>query len=220
MISVTTPTVENGVIVEYKGIVTGQVVNGVNFIKDFGASIRRVGGGAGKRPSGRAGRDGEPRCPAGCQCGCRRQYRLRGTGSGQYADGQRHRHRSGGAEQMTDRILIRGLRLFGYHGVNPEEKIQGQRFEIDADLYVNLAKACHSDRVEDTVSYAKVIKTLRRVFTERTNDLLERTAEDLTAAVLAEYPEVLRVDLTLKKPQAPIQADFDWVGVTISRDRK
>ena len=60
---------------------------------------------------------------------------------------------------MTDRILIRGLRLFGYHGVNPEEKIQGQRFEIDADLYVNLAKACHSDRVEDTVSYAKVIKT-------------------------------------------------------------
>lgn len=30
MISVTTPTVENGVIVEYKGIVTGQVVNGVN----------------------------------------------------------------------------------------------------------------------------------------------------------------------------------------------
>ena len=114
---------------------------------------------------------------------------------------------------MTDRILIRGLRLFGYHGVNPEEKIQGQRFEIDADLYVNLAKACHSDRVEDTVSYAKVIKTLRRVFTER-------TAEDLTAAVLAEYPEVLRVDLTLKKPQAPIQADFDWVGVTISRDRK
>ena len=106
---------------------------------------------------------------------------------------------------MTDRILIRGLRLFGYHGVNPEE---------------NLAKACHSDRVEDTVSYAKVIKTLRRVFTEHTNDLLERTAEDLTAAVLAEYPEVLRVDLTLKKPQAPIQADFDWVGVTISRDRK
>ena len=213
MISVTTPTVENGVIVEYKGIVTGQVVNGVNFIKDFGASIRNIVG-------GRSAGYGEPRCPAGRQCGCRRQYRLRGAGSGQYADGQRHRHRSGGAEQMTDRILIRGLRLFGYHGVNPEEKIQGQRFEIDADLYVNLAKACHSDRVEDTVSYAKVIKTLRRVFTERTNDLLERTAEDLTAAVLAEYPEVLRVDLTLKKPQAPIQADFDWVGVTISRDRK
>lgn len=46
MISVTTPTVENGVIVEYKGIVTGQVVNGVNFIKDFGARFATLWAGA------------------------------------------------------------------------------------------------------------------------------------------------------------------------------
>lgn len=45
MISVTTPTLENGVIVEYKGLVTGEVVAGVNFIKDFGASIRNIVGG-------------------------------------------------------------------------------------------------------------------------------------------------------------------------------
>ncbi|GFI72003.1 hypothetical protein IMSAG250_01211 [Clostridiales bacterium] len=45
MISVTTPTLENGVIVEYKGIVTGEIVAGINFIKDFGASIRNIVGG-------------------------------------------------------------------------------------------------------------------------------------------------------------------------------
>lgn len=45
MISVTTPTLENGVIVEYKGIVVGEVVAGVNFLKDFGASIRNIVGG-------------------------------------------------------------------------------------------------------------------------------------------------------------------------------
>lgn len=45
MICVTTPTLENGEIVEYKGIVTGEVINGVNFIKDFGASIRNIVGG-------------------------------------------------------------------------------------------------------------------------------------------------------------------------------
>ena len=45
MISVTTPTLENGVIVEYKGIVTGEIVAGINFIKDFGASIRNIIGG-------------------------------------------------------------------------------------------------------------------------------------------------------------------------------
>ena len=45
MISVTTPSFENGVIVEYKGIVMGEVVAGINFLKDFGASIRNIIGG-------------------------------------------------------------------------------------------------------------------------------------------------------------------------------
>lgn len=45
MISVTTPILENGTIVEYKGIVAGEVVAGVNFLKDFGASIRNIVGG-------------------------------------------------------------------------------------------------------------------------------------------------------------------------------
>ncbi len=45
MICVTTPTLENGIIVEYKGIVTGEVVAGVNFLKDIGASFRNIVGG-------------------------------------------------------------------------------------------------------------------------------------------------------------------------------
>lgn len=45
MILTTTPTVEGHAILEYKGIVFGEVIAGVNFIKDFGASIRNVIGG-------------------------------------------------------------------------------------------------------------------------------------------------------------------------------
>lgn len=45
MILTTTPTVENRTIIEYKGIVFGEVVSGVDFIKDFGASLRNIIGG-------------------------------------------------------------------------------------------------------------------------------------------------------------------------------
>ena len=45
MILTTTPTVECHTILEYKGVVFGEVIAGVNFIKDFGASIRNVIGG-------------------------------------------------------------------------------------------------------------------------------------------------------------------------------
>lgn len=118
-----------------------------------------------------------------------------------------------------DKILIKGLKLFAYHGVNPEEKENGQDFIFDIELYVNMNKACHSDNVEDTVSYAKVVKTVRRVFTAQKYDLLERCAEITAQAILDEYSEVLRVDLTLKKPQAPVKAEFEYMGVNIVRSR-
>ena len=45
MILTTTSTIEGHSIKEYKGVVCGEVVAGVNFIKDFGASIRNFIGG-------------------------------------------------------------------------------------------------------------------------------------------------------------------------------
>ncbi|MBQ6286165.1 MAG: heavy metal-binding domain-containing protein [Bacteroidales bacterium] len=45
MIITTTPTVEGRRITEYKGVVFGEVVSGVNFIRDFKASIRNIVGG-------------------------------------------------------------------------------------------------------------------------------------------------------------------------------
>lgn len=45
MILTTTPTIEGRNIVEYTGIVFGEVIVGVNFLKDFAASIRDFIGG-------------------------------------------------------------------------------------------------------------------------------------------------------------------------------
>ena len=45
MVLTTTPTVEGKKIVEYKGIVCGEVITGVNFVKDFMAGIRDFVGG-------------------------------------------------------------------------------------------------------------------------------------------------------------------------------
>ncbi len=118
-----------------------------------------------------------------------------------------------------DKILIRDLKIFAYHGVNPEEKRDGQNFIFDIDLSVNMTKACYSDDVCDTVSYAKVIKTVTRVSTEKSYDLLEKVAQVTADAILNTYPEVFRVEITLKKPEAPMKADFAWVGVSISRER-
>lgn len=118
-----------------------------------------------------------------------------------------------------DVIKINGLKIFAYHGVNPEEKETGQNFVFDIDIYVNMTTACFSDNVDDTVNYAKVIKTVTRAFTSQKFNLIERAAQVVADAVLEEYPEVFKVNLTLKKPEAPMKADFNFVAVNIVRER-
>lgn len=45
MILTTTPSVEGRTIAEYKGVIFGEVISGVNFFKDFAAGIRNIIGG-------------------------------------------------------------------------------------------------------------------------------------------------------------------------------
>lgn len=120
-----------------------------------------------------------------------------------------------------DKIIVKGLRLFAYHGVNPEEKVDGQNFVLDITAELDTKKAQYSDNVDDTVSYAQIIKTARAVFTEKSYDLIEAAANRVGMAIMQTYPALNRVTVLLMKPEAPIKADFDYVAVeqTITREQ-
>lgn len=119
-----------------------------------------------------------------------------------------------------EKIIVKGLRLKAYHGVNPEEKIDGQMFELDIIALIDAKKAAISDELDDTVSYAKIIKTARAVFTAQSYNLIEYAAHKVGMEIMGEYPALERVTVLLKKPEAPIKADFDYVAVeeTITRE--
>ncbi len=119
-----------------------------------------------------------------------------------------------------DTIIIKGLEIFAYHGVNPEEKRDGQRFVLDLTLRADLSAARRSDDLADTVNYAAVRKTVQRAFTDKKYDLIERAAQVVCEAVLAEHPRVQAVTLLLKKPEAPMNAVFDYAGVEITLTRE
>ena len=119
-----------------------------------------------------------------------------------------------------DKIIVKNLKLFCYYGVNPEEKIDGQNFVFDIEATVDLSIPCVTDNVDDTVSYAKIIKTVRRVAQSEKNDLLEHVAQRVADELFSEFDKINSLVITLKKPEAPIKADFDYVAVTIERTRE
>ncbi|MCR4615546.1 MAG: dihydroneopterin aldolase [Clostridiales bacterium] len=119
-----------------------------------------------------------------------------------------------------DKIIINGLEVYAYHGVNPEEKRDGQNFVINAELFVDLTTPCSTDSLKDTVNYSKAIKLITKVMIAEKYDLIERAAQCVAEGLLNEYPQVQKVKLTLKKPNAPIKADFNYVAVEIERERQ
>ncbi len=119
-----------------------------------------------------------------------------------------------------DKIIIKDLKLFCYHGVNPEEKEDGQNFIFDIEAGVDLSIPCKTDDVDDTVSYAKIIKTVRRIAQSEKNDLIERVAQRVADEIFDEFSKVETLLVTVKKPEAPIKAEFDYVAVSIERTRR
>ena len=115
-----------------------------------------------------------------------------------------------------DKIIIKGLKIFAYHGVNPEEKRDGQNFILDITATLDMSKPCLTDEIEDTVSYAKIIKDAKRIFTERSDNLIERAAQRVADGIFNEYKKIKTVTVVVKKPEAPINADFDYVAVEVT----
>ncbi len=119
-----------------------------------------------------------------------------------------------------DKIIIDSLKIFAYHGVNPEETQLGQWFVLDIEAEADLAKACLSDTLDDTVSYAAIVKTVKHAMTEKNCKLLEHAAQYTADAIFSNHTQINHLRLRLKKPDAPIKADFNYVAVEIERDRK
>ena len=120
---------------------------------------------------------------------------------------------------MTDTIFIKGLVIHARHGVMDHETEVGQRFVIDLELYSDLTEPSFSDHLADTVSYANVVTTAVAAFKNTNYKLLERAAGAVADAILAAFPRIRAVKVTVHKPHAPIAAIFEDVGVVLTRSR-
>lgn len=120
---------------------------------------------------------------------------------------------------MSDRILLRNMVFLGTHGVLEQEQREPQPFEIDVDLALDLQPAGVEDDLERTVDYSQVFDICRQIVESTRFRLVEALAEAIAHELLADFPPVTEVGICVRKPRAPIDGTFDWVGVEIHRTR-
>ncbi len=117
----------------------------------------------------------------------------------------------------TDEVFLEGLQFYAYHGVNPEERALGQRFLVDVVLVADLGAAGRGDDLERTLNYSAVYKRVRAIIEGPPRRLIEAVAEEIAAALLAEFPAEA-VTVTVRKPEVALKGAFlGAAGVRIRR---
>ena len=118
-----------------------------------------------------------------------------------------------------DKIIMKNMEFYGYHGVLIEEQIKGQNFYIDLEMYLDLKKAGNNDNLEDTVDYSKIYDIIKYITENYKFRLIEKLADSISREILSKYEMIKEVVVCVKKPDAPISGTFDFVGVEIKRKK-
>jgi dihydroneopterin aldolase len=122
---------------------------------------------------------------------------------------------------VPDEVFLEAVRFYGYHGVNPEERVQGQRFVVDVHLETDLRPAGASDDLAQTINYSSVYQRVKAIVEGEPRDLIEAVAEEITTTLLAEFPTASTATVTIRKPEVALKgAMLNAAGVRIHRTRE
>jgi len=118
-----------------------------------------------------------------------------------------------------DRIILKDLAFYGYHGVMPEEGKIGARFVVDLECGLDTRRAAQTDEVEDTISYALIFECVQAAFTDSRYKLLEALAQNICDRLFAAQDRIDWVRVRVCKPEAPIPTVQGEFAVEIVRER-
>ena len=115
-----------------------------------------------------------------------------------------------------DRIDIKGIAGWGYHGVFDDERANGQRFVVDVSIGLDLSDAAKDDELARTVDYGDLAEGVHDVLASEPHNLIETVARRVVDLCLT-YEPVQWARATVHKPMAPISVAFTDVSVTLER---
>ncbi|MGN0382882.1 MAG: 2-amino-4-hydroxy-6-hydroxymethyldihydropteridine diphosphokinase [Eubacterium sp.] len=116
-----------------------------------------------------------------------------------------------------DRIRLDDIKVFAYHGATTKERDEGQYFYVSVDLYTDTTRAVASDNLTYTVNYASVCDFISKFMITNKMFLIETVASELAVRILKTFSGVMRADVEIKKPEAPMPAELNYVSVSVSR---
>ena len=121
-------------------------------------------------------------------------------------------------ERTAVTVEVTGLSLYTHHGVTEAEREVGQRLILDLRFDAGAAHATVTDRVEDTVDYARVCDVVALAAQRRSYKTLEALCTAIADKLLDDF-EAGEVWVKATKPEPPIALPVESVSVEVWRTR-
>ncbi len=115
---------------------------------------------------------------------------------------------------MSDKIVLKNMTFYGYHGAFAVEKELGQKFEVDLEVQTDLSNT--GDDTELSFNYVDAYTVIKELVEEREYNLIETLAEEIASQILAMY-DVRTVTVKIRKFQVPVGGYLDYLEVEVTR---
>lgn len=107
------------------------------------------------------------------------------------------------------------MRFFAYHGVDEQEHIVGNHFEVSITLTCHIAQALESDCLEHTINYAEIYQCIEREMNIPSR-LLEHVAGRIITALKQHFGNKIEGGtITVAKIAPPFKCQLESVSVTV-----
>ena len=105
---------------------------------------------------------------------------------------------------MKTSIKLTDMQFYAYHGVLAQETKVGNNYVVNICMTADLLRACETDNVDDTISYA-IVYDLVKAQMEQPSQLLEHVAMRVYKSILKEFPQITALKVSLAKNNPPIR---------------
>jgi dihydroneopterin aldolase len=114
---------------------------------------------------------------------------------------------------MIYSVYLKNVQFFAYHGLYPEEALNGNIFEVD--LTVRYSKQEVITCIEDTIDYAALFDILK-IQMQKRRDLLETLGREICDDIKGRFPQIISIEIDIRKQNPPIPDFNGKAGFSLS----
>lgn len=120
--------------------------------------------------------------------------------------------------KLKGKVVLEGLEFHAYHGIYPDERSSGNKFEVDISVDTFFDESAFHDELSGTINYEDIYAIVKEEM-EKPSKLLESVAHAIAEQILESFSAAMKAEVTISKFNPPIGGVCRKAKVSVNLQR-